>query len=190
MTSDSCVDPSVVSNDGTGARLKTKVTTASARVGASARRHRAVPRPTGNVWTAPTTDVRRPRAFFDSHPFIVTHPSIGIIASTSRVDSTRRAARGNDGARARSLALAFSSPRRLSSRGFRASRSSVPSRSPSVLVPVPRRHPCRPPTASSSPASPSRRVPGARVVVASRDSFRFVSRASTRCSHLRVMTHQ
>jgi len=36
MTSDSCVDPSVVSNDGTGARLKTKVTTASARVGASA----------------------------------------------------------------------------------------------------------------------------------------------------------
>ena len=187
MTSDSCVDPSVVSNDGTGARLKTKVTTASARVGASASSGPATDR---ERMDRTHTDVRRPRAFFDSHPFIVTHPSIGIIASTSRVDSTRRAARGNDGARARSLALAFSSPRRLSSRGFRASRSSVPSRSPSVLVPVPRHHPCRPPTASSSPASPSRRVPGARVVVASRSPFRFVSRASTRCSHVRVMTHQ
>jgi len=180
MTSDSCVDPSVVSNDGMGASSGPATGTRGPRQSRRAAYAR----------TASTTDERRPRAFFDRHLCAVTHPSIGIIASTSRVDSTRRAARGNDGARARSLALAFSSPRRLSSRGFRASRSSVPSRSPSVLVPVPRRHPCRPPTASSSPASPSRRVPGARVVVASRDSFRFVSRASTRCSHLRVMTQQ
>jgi len=79
MTSDSCVDPSVVSNDGTGARLKTKVTTASARVGASASSGPATDR---ERMDRTHTDVRRPRAFFDSHPFIVTHPSIGIIAST------------------------------------------------------------------------------------------------------------
>ena len=148
------------------------------RVGAR-RRRRAVPRP-GTYGPRPSRRASSARVFrFTS---VRRHASIDWkhrVDESSRLDPSRRARVGMT-ARARVHSRWPSrrlvAPRRLSSRGFRASRSSVPSRSPSVLVFVPRRHPCRPPTTSSSPASPvveSR----ARASSSRREvrSFRFVS---------------
>jgi len=86
-TRNSCADPSAVSSDGMGVRLKTKVTAESARAGVVERSRDR------ERMDRATVVARRARAFFDSHPFVVTHPSIGNIASTSQVDSIRRAAR-------------------------------------------------------------------------------------------------
>jgi len=97
-------------------------------------------------------------------------------------------------ARARhSLALAFSSPRRTSPplvAGFQR----VPVvRSVAIAVGT-RPRSSSPPVSSSHDLLlarlPSRRVPGARVVVASRGSFVSFRFVSTGCSRPRVMTEQ
>ena len=139
-----------------------------------------------NARTAPTA-LRRPRAFADQHPFVVTRQSIRIIPSRVAVESTSAPRVPSNSFSppspldARALAVC-----RLFSRAFRSSRSSVPSASPSVVFPVPRvvlppLPPPRFPPRLASVSSPGR----ARC----RDIGIFIrSFGWTRCSVLRVMT--
>ena len=162
-----------------------KITRSRAGTGNRARHGRRAT----NARTAPTA-LRRPRAFADQHPFVVTRQSIRIIPSRSRGRVDQLAARSFEflliaiaarRARARRLSSLFS-------RAFRSSRSSVPSASPSVVFPVPRvvlppLPPPRFPPRLASVSSPGR----ARC----RDIGIFIrSFGWTRCSVLRVMTRE
>lgn len=142
------------------------------RVGAR-RRHRAVPRP-GTYGPRPSRRASSARVFrFTS---VRRHASIDWkhrVDESIRLGPSRRARVGMT-ARAHSLALAFSSPRRTSPplvAGFPC----VPVvRSVAITVGT-RLRASSPPVSSSHDLLlarlPSRRVPGARVVVASRGSF-------------------
>jgi hypothetical protein len=114
MTSDSCVDPSVVSNDGTGARLKTKVTTASARRRVGVERSRDRPGTYGP--RPPPTCVDRARFSIHIRSSSRIHR---LESSRRRVESTRPVApRAGMTARARV-------PSRWPSRRLAASRRGV-----------------------------------------------------------------
>ena len=96
-TSDSCVDPSAVSSDGTGARLKTKVTAESARVGVVERSRDRARMDRATVFARCTPAPRPPPMCVDRARFPIhirsssrIHHRLGIVASTSRVESTRR----------------------------------------------------------------------------------------------------
>ena len=139
-----------------------------------------------NARTAPTA-LRRPRAFADQHPFVVARQSIRIIPSRSRGRVDQLAARSFEFLLI-AIAARRARARRLFSRAFRSSRSSVPSASPSVVFPVPRvvlppLPPPRFPPRLASVSSPGR----ARC----RDIGIFIrSFGWTRCSVLRVMTRE
>ena len=161
-----------------------KITRSRAGTGNRAGNRARHGRRAANARTAPTA-LRRPRAFADQHPFVVTRQSIRIIPSRSRGRVDQLAARSFEFLLI-AIAARRARARRLFSRAFRSSRSSVPSASPSVVFPVPRvvlppLPPPRFPPRLASVSSPGR----ARC----RDIGIFIrSFGWTRCSVLRVMT--
>ena len=113
-------------------------------------------RPAANARTAPTA-LRRPRAFADQHPFVVTRQSIRITPSRSRGRVDQRAARSFEFLLI-AIAARRARARRLSSFFF-AGFPFVPFvRSVRIAVGGLPRSSCRPPPASSSSFSPSPRL--------------------------------